>query len=78
MKRIVLVLLLAAGMLLPACGNSQKPGEPAQAPPGVTNPYETQMKVLNKAKDTAAMARERIAAEQQRENSLEETTGEGQ
>ena len=75
-------LLCAAGLVLlllaPACGKSDQPAEPAQAPPGVTNPYETQMQVLNKAKDLANTAKARIAAEQEREKALEEASGLGQ
>lgn len=75
MKKAVFILLAAGLLFCPACGKSDKPQEPAKAPAGVTNPYETQMQALDKAKSTAAMARERVAAEQEREKALDEATG---
>ncbi len=80
MKRIVLILcagLLALG--LSACGKSGEkkpeaaaPAAESAAPPGVANPYATQLKVMGQAKDLKAESGKRVADEKSRESALDQ------
>lgn len=71
MKKLLCMIGILFFLLLPACGKDE-PAEPAKAPEGVTNPYETQIQVMNRAKDVAAQAKARIAAEAERERALDQ------